>query len=216
LYFTERVPGASGWAATIKRLDLESRAVSVVTTPGQFMSESADGRYLVYVQGDIGSRSLNYIDLTDPDAEPKLFNHGFDDESTIRPSPAHDVAAFVSRNLADTRNTLWIDRLPTGGELVQVDVGVNSAWTAWSADGTRLYYVRDGLLMEIGVQVGPGGVTLASDPVELFSLAERAISPQDLSVSGDTTRFLAGGRGGGNPNALPSSLVLIQGWTPGG
>ena len=51
LYFSEREPGLSNWASSVKRLDLESGEVSVMTSPGYEMSASADGRWLTYLKG---------------------------------------------------------------------------------------------------------------------------------------------------------------------
>jgi len=215
LYFSEREPGLSNWAASVKRLDLESGEVSVMTDPGYGTSASADGRWLTYQKGDGGSRSLHYIDLTDPELRPRDFDHGFDEEASLRLSPIQNVAAFIARENTGPGGTLWLDRFPGGGETVLVATDVFGAWTGWSADGTRLYYVHDNTLMGVEVRYSPDGPVVASDPVALFSLGAFGILPGDLDVGADPTRFLAGGRGGAFRLSLPSSLVLIQNWAPG-
>jgi serine/threonine-protein kinase len=218
LYYTERQPGVSGWLASIKRFDLESGETSDLAATGQQLSVSADGRYLGYTVGDIGSRSLHYLDLTRPGSTPEAFDHGFDDEAGLSFSPTHDVVAFVARDLSGGTPALWLSRFPDGGDMVLVTPDVDSfgGVPRWSADGRHLYYFQDFRLTEVAVQVDAATMSVVNEPVELFLVSDFGISGRDIAVGPDPSRFLVGGRGDlGFQPELPDRLVLIQNWRPG-
>jgi serine/threonine protein kinase len=173
---------------------------------------SKDGRYVAYMQDDVGGNGAQAADLwavaTAGGTDPIRLTHTDANENNVRFSP--DVRWIAYESNESGRLEVYVQSFPKGGNRQTVSAG-GGRTPRWKPDGTELFYLTDdGTVMAVPVTSTTDGARFGP-PSRLF----RADVQFDggigrvLSVSADG-RFLLRVAPAGR---VPSSIVVLQNWT---
>jgi Tol biopolymer transport system component len=179
---------------------------------------SRDGKYLVYLPGELRSTpdpsgvhsegdDLWVLPLDGADKQPRrITNTPAIRETTARLSPDVRWIAYTAEE--NGRFDIWVQEFPSGAAPRRITMS-GGRDPSWRVDGTELYYVtNDGTLMALPVQTGE--VFTSGTPKVLFKLNPGTIGvPLHLySATPDGSRFLVG-----EVVRSPEIITLLVHWT---
>jgi len=148
---------------------------------------SADGRFILYVQGDRKTGLDMWVLPLAGDRQPSLFWQTPFNEDGGSFSPDEHWIAYQSNDQG--RYEAYVQTFPASGGKWQISTN-GGQQPHWRGDGKELFFSSaDGKLMAI--EVRPGNSFEASVPKALFDLAPlRAIPGSGYAVTADGQRFL--------------------------
>ena len=174
------------------------------TQTGRDAIFTSDGSTLLYARG---SQILSRPAAGGSEAVPLL--EGPERTQSPRPSPDGRFVAYVAANPKTFEPSLLVK--PLGGGDGRWEISAPGNNPRWSGDGRRLFFARDGEVLEVEVQTTP--TFRAGVPRRLFTLAPISSSNvyPGFDVSADGQRFLLIEP---DSQAATTSLVVVLNFTP--
>ena len=198
--YAHEIGGAAG-DSLVQKTGVEQRA----------SDWSNDGRYVAYMQDEVGSNGARAADLwavaAGSGADPVRLTHTDANENNVRFSP--DVRWIAYESNESGRYEVYVQSFPRGGNRQVVSAG-GGRTPRWKPDGTELFYLTDdGTVMAVPMTPTPDGARFGP-PSRLFRADVEFAGGigRVLSVSADG-RFLLRVAPAGR---VPSSIVVLQNW----
>ena len=149
-----------------------------------YVTRTEEGKsYPIHCRGRSAAEATSQV-LLDQNVEAE--GHEYFSLSAFDPSPDHSLLAWSSDTDGSERYELHIRDLDTGADLPDVIAGTTWGGTAWSADGTWLFYVTpDDQMRPYRVWRHRVGTAQSADVMVFEDLDERFFVGVDLSRSGE-------------------------------
>jgi Tol biopolymer transport system component len=188
------------------RDDGSGETIEIAT--GELADVSPEGR-VVFERSSEDSGDDLFHTGRDGAGDPVVFLDSPSGEEHAQISPNGDYLAYQSSQSG--REDLYLKRFPSGEGRWQVSIE-GGDWPRWSQATSELFFLRDGVLMGVDVELGDSPTI--GTPRELFSLLEMGLhlGPRPFDVSPDGQRFVMI-----RPLAEPRdpALTFVENWAFG-
>ena len=174
-------------------------------------SFSPDGRYLVFVEGQLGSEDLWALDLDGERVESVVVTDAVDRNGEVSP----DGRWLAYESNASGTFEIYVQPFPAGGDGVrQVSQGGGSM-AVWARDGRSLFYLSGDTLMAAPAESGStDAIGVPEVVLEGFGMGNPTVGTgRNFDVSPDGQRFLVvrQAQSSDGAPAVPG-FIYVQNW----